>query len=149
MTADIDTGIYFRQHTGGQLVVGSVEPECDPLHFLENADELREGPTEEWTTLMYRASLRFPDLAIPRAATGLTALYDAASDFTPIYDRTALGGLYSMRGTSGNQFKNAPVVGRICAKMVLECENGRDWDSAPALIDLHRTKEVLDCGKFS
>merc|ERR1712187_834629 len=122
--ADLDAGVYIRPQQGGQLVVGSVEPECDELHFLDSADALEDGLTEEWNNIVYRAALRLPTLQVPNSAAGLVALYDATPDWVPIYDKTSLGGFYQFRGTSGNQFKNAPVVGKICAALVDGVENG-------------------------
>merc|ERR1712050_31289 len=147
--ADLDAGVYMRPQQGGQLLVGSVEPECDPLHFLATPEDLSKSLTEEWTELVYRACLRIPDLQVPNAASGITAIYDATSDWTPIYDRSALGGFYSMRGTSGNQFKNAPVVGRILATLVAECEGGHDHDASPLQLPLRYAGGALDCGLFS
>ena len=34
-------------------------------------------------------------------------------------------------GTSGNQFKNAPLAGRLMAELILACETGRDHDRDP------------------
>merc|ERR1711862_640319 len=76
-------------------------------------------------------------------------MYDATPDFTPIYDRSSLGGFYSLRGTSGNQFKNAPVVGRLGALLVQECENHHDHDSSPIQLPLKYTSGSLDLGHFS
>jgi sarcosine oxidase subunit beta len=147
--ADLDVGIYCRPERGGTLVVGSVEPECDELHFLGSPEDLQEGLTQEWNNMVYRAALRFPSLQVPNSAAGLTALYDTTDDWVPIYDRTALGGFYSMRGTSGNQFKNAPVAGRICAQLVEGCENGHDHDKQPLKLPLNYTKGQLDLATWS
>lgn len=146
---DMDTGIYVRPQHGGQMLIGSIEPECDELEFLSAPEELSESLTDEWTNLVYRAALRFPDLPVPNTASGLTALYDTTQDWVPIYDRSALGGFYSMRGTSGNQFKNAPVAGRICAELVDGCENGYNHDLQPFTMKLDRVQGSLNLGLFS
>jgi len=44
-----------------------------------------------------------------------------SDDWIPIYDRSSVDGFYMAIGTSGNQFKNAPVVGRVM-RAVLEGE---------------------------
>jgi len=147
--ADMDVGVYMRPQQGGQLLVGSVEPECDELHFIDSADDLPEGLSDHWTNLVYRAALRLPSLHVPNTASGLTALYDSTPDWTPIYDRSALGGFYGMRGTSGNQFKNAPVAGRICAKLVDGCENGHDHDAEPLTLPLQYVSGSINLGLFS
>jgi len=149
VVVDLDVGVYMRPQQGGQLLIGSVEPECDELEFLSAPEDLKEGLTDEWTNLVYRAALRLPGLQVPNTAAGLAALYDTTPDWVPIYDRSALGGFYSMRGTSGNQFKNAPVVGRICAHLVDGCENGYSHDAEPFKLPLTYTSGVLDLGLFS
>lgn len=147
---DLDVGVYMRPQQGGMLVAGSVEPECDQLEFLHSADEKwSESLTDEWTNFVYRAALRLPDLRIPSSATGLAALYDVTPDWTPLYDRTALVGFYSMRGTSGNQFKNVPVVGKILANLVEHCETGNDHDATPMQLPLEWTSQTLNSGSFS
>ena len=40
------------------------------------------------------------------------------ADWTPVYDRTDRPGFYVAMGTSGNQFKNAPVVGTLMRTLV-------------------------------
>jgi hypothetical protein len=49
----------------------------------------------------------------------------------PLYDRTQLSGFYVAIGTSGNQFKNAPVVGRLMAALIDQVEFGADHDAQP------------------
>lgn len=147
--ADLDAGIYMRPQRGGTLLVGSVEPECDELHFLTSPEEHQDSLTEEWTNLAYRAALRLPGLQVPNSASGLSALYDNTPDWVPIYDKTALAGFYSMCGTSGNQFKTAPVVGRICARLVESCQNGHDHDAEPLDLAMLHTTGKLKLGIFS
>ena len=75
--------------------------------------------------------------------------YDAADDWLPIYDKSALKGLYSMRGTSGNQFKNAPVVGKLIAGIIEATERGHDHDARPVQLELEHTGHTLDTGTWS
>eukprot|EP00658_Telonema_sp_P-2_P010267 TRINITY_DN1386_c0_g1_i1.p1 TRINITY_DN1386_c0_g1~~TRINITY_DN1386_c0_g1_i1.p1 ORF type:complete len:125 (-),score=24.69 TRINITY_DN1386_c0_g1_i1:320-694(-) len=105
--------------------------------------------TEHWDNIVYRTALRLPALPIPNSARGITAMYDVSDDWIPLYDKTSLKGWYSLRGTSGNQFKNAPVVGKILTKIVSECENGHDHDHDPIQLDLARTGQTLNLGQFS
>ena len=46
----------------------------------------------------------------------------------PIYDRSDLDGFYMTVGTSGNQFKNAPVAGKMMTALIEACENDHDHD---------------------
>jgi glycine/D-amino acid oxidase-like deaminating enzyme len=58
-----------------------------------------------------RAARRLTGLSVPTVPKGVVGVYDVADDWTPIYDRTELDGFYVAIGTSGNQFKNAPLAG--------------------------------------
>merc|ERR1712178_171260 len=71
--------------------------------------------TEQWTNQVYRLALRMPTLPLPDSANtqGCVACYDVTEDWTPIYDKSKLPGYYMAIGTSGNQFKTAPVVGKL------------------------------------
>lgn len=67
----------------------------------------------------------------------------------PIYDRSDLDGFYLAVGTSGNQYKNGPVAGKIMAEIIEACENGHDHDSEPVSVPLHYIDFSLNTGTFS
>ena len=67
----------------------------------------------------------------------------------PVYDRTSLDGFYVAIGTSGNQFKNAPLGGQILCDLVDACEAGHDHDADPVTTNCHRIGRPLDLGAFS
>jgi len=148
--ADGDLGTYFRSHFGGQLIVGSAEPACDILHWIDDPDTLETEPTlPVWNPQILRLARRIPSLGIPPRPVGFGALYDVADDWIPIYDRTSLTGFYVAIGTSGNQFKNAPIVGRFMAAVIDACENGHDHDSDPVTFRGHFTKHGINLGHYS
>jgi sarcosine oxidase, subunit beta len=148
--ADGDLGTYFRSHFGGQLIVGSAEPACDILHWIDNPDVFDAQPTAQaWESQVLRLARRIPSLGIPPRPTGFGALYDVADDWIPIYDRTSLTGFYVAIGTSGNQFKNAPVVGRFMAALIHACENGHDHDSDPIILQGRFSKKAINLGHYS
>jgi sarcosine oxidase subunit beta len=148
LCADGDVGCYWRQDTGGKFLVGGLEPACDPLEWADPDDWNREL-TEQWTAQVYRAALRMPTLPIPSQAQGVAALYDVADDWIPVYDRSSLRGYYMAVGTSGNQFKNAPLVGVLMAELIAACEAGRDHDREPVRLRGRHTGLELDLGFFS
>ena len=76
-------------------------------------------------------------------------LYDVTDDWIPIYDTSDLPGFYMAVGTSGNQFKNAPVAGAMMAELISACEQGRDHDRDPLPFRLPRTGRTLNLGFFS
>ena len=66
-----------------------------------------------------------------------------------IYDRTDLPGFYVAIGTSGNQFKNAPVVGQLMATLISEVEGGADHDTNPVTFVTPRAGLKIDLAAFS
>ena len=147
--ADLDVGVYFRPETGGNIMVGSVEPECDELEWVD-PDDFDETVTEdEFQLAMMRTARRMPDLGIPRSKRGLVALYDATEDWTPIYDRSSLDGFYMACGSSGNQFKNAAVAGHVMAELIEAVEAGHDHDAEPVVVTGRYTGLEIDTATFS
>jgi len=117
--ADLDLGTYMRGTPGDGLIVGGVEPECDPLVWLDDPDEANLMATPAvHEAQVTRAARRFPELRVPLRPSGIAGVYDVSDDWTPIYDRTELDGFFVAIGTSGNQFKNAPLVGKIMSRLV-------------------------------
>ena len=76
-------------------------------------------------------------------------LYDVTEDWGPIYDKSDLKGFYLAIGTSGNQFKNAPIAGEIMAEIIEACENGRDQDTDPVPFHLKNIDLTINTGFFS
>ena len=91
----------------------------------------------------------FPELAVPNRPSGVVGVYDVADDWSPIYDRTDLPGFYVAIGTSGNQFKNAPVVGQLMATLISEVEAGADHDTNPVTFVTPRAGLKIDLAAFS
>jgi glycine/D-amino acid oxidase-like deaminating enzyme len=142
VVADLDLGVYTRPAPGGALLVGGTEPACDPLQWLENPDDAAPEPTAEvFAAQVTRAARRMPGLTVPNRPAGIVGVYDVTDDWTPIYDRTALDGFFVAIGTSGNQFKNAPVVGRLMAQLI-------DSPGSPEYVGEH-TGLRIDLSAFS
>lgn len=147
--ADPDLGVYLRADAGGVLV-GGMEPACDPLEWLDDPDAADPHPTvAQFEAQVTRASRRVPELRVPSRPQGIAGVYDAADDWTPIYDKTSAPGFYVAMGTSGNQFKNAPVVGRLLTALIDGVEAGRDHDGDPIELDLPATGHRVGLGAFS
>jgi glycine/D-amino acid oxidase-like deaminating enzyme len=147
---DLDLGIYVRPESGGNMLVGGTEPECDPLEWIEDPDAANLNPTvDRYEAQVTRAARRFPDMTVPNRPKGIAGVYDVAEDWTPIYDRTALPGFYVAIGTSGNQFKNAPIIGSIMDWVIDAVENGHDHDNDPVHYPCPHTGHDLNLGSFS
>ena len=65
-----------------------------------------------------REAQRIVGLRIPNTMQGVVDLYDCADDCIPIYDKSDLAGFYMAVGTSGNQYKNAPLAGAMMAYLI-------------------------------
>jgi sarcosine oxidase subunit beta len=150
MVADGDLGTYFRSQPGGGLLVGGQEPECDPLVWLDDPDNYDAAPTvPSYEAQVTRVARRLPDLAVPPRPSGIVGIYDVSDDWIPIYDRTSLDGYYVAIGTSGNQFKNAPVVGQLMRHLIDACESGHDHDSEPVMWTTPLTNLDVNLGHYS
>lgn len=148
--ADLDLGIYARPESGGNMLVGGTEPECDPLEWIEDPDAANLNPTvDRYEAQVTRAARRFPEMTVPNRPKGIAGVYDVAEDWTPIYDRTALPGFYVAIGTSGNQFKNAPIIGSIMDRVIDAVDNGHDHDNDPVHYTCPHTGHDLNLGSFS
>ena len=148
--ADSDLGTYFRPHLGDTIIVGGVEPECDPLEWIDDADDYTPTPTTAaWEVQTTRLAKRMPAVSVPMRPSGVAGLYDVSDDWMPVYDRTDLEGYYTAIGTSGHQFKNAPMVGRLMAELIEACEAGHDHDVSPVQVAGPITGNVIDIGHFS
>lgn len=150
VVADLDLGTYTRPAPGGALLIGGTEPDCDPLQWLTNPDTVDTRTTAAVSRAqLLRAARRFPALPVPDSPGGIVGVYDVASDWTPIYDRTELDGFYVAMGTSGNQFKNAPVVGELMATLIERVQNGHDHDGNPITFTGVHTGQEIGLGTFS
>ena len=146
---DLDLGFYSRPETGNHLLLGGMEPECDELEWLDDPDVFEEHITDLWQTQVLRASRRFPDLGMPHQRKGIVGVYDVSDDWMPVYDRTDLDGFYVAIGTSGNQFKNAGVVGHLMAELIDAVERGHDHDADPVIVHGRFTGRSIDLGRFA
>ncbi|AGT10297.1 NAD(P)/FAD-dependent oxidoreductase [Paracoccus aminophilus] len=148
VVADGDTEIYLRPDPVG-ICIGSTDPTCDARIFVDDPDAVDTRFTDEWTTIVMRAAQRLPELRIPGQASGVVALYDVSDDWLPIYDKSDLPGFYMACGTSGNQFKNAPVAGKIMARIIADCEAGHDHDADPIRFRLDHIDREISLGTYS
>jgi sarcosine oxidase subunit beta len=150
VVSDGDAGGYHRPETGDLILAGSEDPACDDMEWVENPDEFNRNVTiDQWRAQTYRLANRIPNLQIPNQPKGVVDLYDASDDFIPIYDKSDLKGFYMAIGTSGNQYKNGPVIGQILAEIIDGCEKGHDHDQAPIQVKLRNIDFTLDTGIFS
>ncbi len=151
IVGDLDGGVYCRPESGGRsLIVGSTDPKCDDLDWVDDPDDFNDAITDAyWERQCFRLMKRIPSIRLgPKR--GLCSLYDVTvSDWYPIVDRTDLPGYYVCIGTSGSSFKTAPVLGQMVAQLIESCENGRDVEQHPVQLPLPRTGITIDTAFLS
>jgi sarcosine oxidase subunit beta len=147
-TNDTDIGAYYRPEAGNMILTGSVDPECDPKEWVDPDDFDRQVSERQWQAQVYRLARRIPGLRVPNRPSGTVDLYDVSDDWIPIYDKSDLGGYYQAIGTSGNQFKTAPVVGAMMTALIERVEQGYDHDATPLQYRLPHLGVTIDMGAF-
>ncbi|OUR76142.1 FAD-binding oxidoreductase [Alphaproteobacteria bacterium 46_93_T64] len=148
IVSDSDISCYCRPEIGNHILIGSEDPECDAHQWVDDED-FNHNFTDQWTTQAYRYAQRVPSLGIPSRMQGVVDLYDVTEDWIPIYDKSSLPGFYMAIGSSGNQFKNAPIAGKMMAALIEYCEDGHDHDASPLQFHLPYTGHDIDVGFYS
>ena len=141
--SDADTGGYWRPEVGNKIPIGSEEPECDSLEWVD-PDDYNTEVTDQARTQALRGAQRFPSMGVPNRVQGIADLYDASDNWIPKTDQSGLPGFYMTVGTGGNQFKNAPVVGKMMAALIDCVESGNDHDAEPLQYKLPNMDFTLD-----
>ncbi|MGF1500833.1 MAG: NAD(P)/FAD-dependent oxidoreductase [Paracoccaceae bacterium] len=149
VVSDSDIACYCRPEQGNHILIGSEDPPCDPHHWVADPDEFSRDFTDQWRVQALRYAQRVPSLGIPSRMRGVVELYDVADDWIPIYDRSALPGFYMACGTSGNQYKNAAIAGKLMAALIAHCEAGGDHDADALRFALPYLGREIDAGFYS
>jgi len=149
VVSDSDIACYSRPEHGNHILIGSEDPPCDPHVWVDDDASYNRDFTEQWRIQAMRYGQRVPSLGIPSKMRGVVDLYDASDDWIPIYDKSALPGFYMACGTSGNQFKNAPIAGKMMAALVAYCEAGNDHDARPLQFRLPYLDRETNVGFYS
>ena len=149
IVSDSDIACYVRPEHGNHILIGSEDPECDPHYWVENDKNYDREFTEQWTTQAMRYAQRVPSLGIPSRTKGVVDLYDASTDWIPIYDKSSVKGYYMACGSSGNQYKNAPIAGKMMAALIDYCEAGNDHDATPLTFKLPYIQKEINVGFYS
>ena len=148
-SSDSDVGAYWRPETGNHILSGSEDPDCDPKQWIDDPDVFNRGLTDQAKAQAYRLALRIPGVGLPNQIRGVVDLYDVTDDWIPIYDKSDLPGFYMAVGTSGNQYKNAPLVGKMMAELIERCDNGHDHDAEPLDFHLDHLNRTISLGFYS
>jgi len=120
---DGDLGINFRPESGNAFLVGGNGSPADEDTVVADPDLYDERVSAKaWERNTLRLARRIKNQGVPPRPSGVVGLYDVTDDWLPIYDRTCFDGLFIAMGTSGNQFKTAPIVGDLL-RQIIESEN--------------------------
>lgn len=149
IVSDSDIACYCRPEHGNHILVGSEDPDCDDHYWVDSDTDYDRNFTDQWTTQAMRYAQRVPSLGIPSRMRGVVDLYDASTDWIPIYDKSSLPGFYMACGSSGNQYKNAPIAGKMMASLVEYCEAGNDHDARPLQFTLPYIGRQIEVGFYS
>lgn len=149
IVSDSDIALYVRPEHGNNILIGSEDPECDPHQWCKDDLTYNRDFTDQWTTQAMRYAQRVPSLGIPSQTRGVVDLYDASTDWIPIYDRSSLPGFYMACGTSGNQYKNAAIAAKMMTALIGYCEGGGDHDADPMQFTLPYIGRQIDTGFYS
>lgn len=148
VVSDSDIGCYVRPEKGNYILIGSEDPECDPREEVD-WETYDRNFTDQWTHQALRYAQRVPGLGIPGRMKGVVDVYDVSDDWIPVYDASRLPGFYMACGTSGNQYKNAPVAGKLMAALIARCEAGHDHDAEPVRFTMPHTGRTVNAGFYS
>ncbi len=148
MISDSDIGCYSRSETGNHILVGSEDPACDEREWVD-PDNYDKNFSKQWTAQVLREAQRIKGLRVPNQMQGIVDLYDVSDDWIPIYDKSDLPGFYMAVGTSGNQYKNAPVAGAMMAELIDKVEAGHDHDRNPVQFFMKYTGRMFNMGFYS
>lgn len=149
LISDGDIGCYSRPEVGNHVLIGSEDPDCDIIEWVEDPDNYNKNFTQQWRTQVMRETQRIVGLRIPNTMQRVVDLYDCTDDWLPIYDRSDLDGFYMAVGASGNPYKNAPVAGALMAYLIEKVKAGHDHDRDPIQYPLKYVKRPLNLASFS
>ena len=120
VTADIQSGIYFRTlNRGQQLLVGSVLEE-DEREEVPNPDEYLKVADDRFRVeKLHLLAHRLSGLKINAATRDHCGLYTVnQTDVHPIIGALGPQGFFVANGFSGHGFKTGPAIGAMVARLI-------------------------------
>ncbi len=120
MVVDFTHGSYWRPETGGQTLVGLIDP--SEQENVVDPDSYNEGSDVDFVAdVGNRLVHRYPAMEQSASTTSYAALYAITPDWHPVIDELVPGsGFYICAGFSGHGFKLGPAVGSMVADMVTD-----------------------------
>ncbi len=124
MTIDLTTGFYFREETGGLLLLGKLDKAFDVDRGHINPDdyyEFKEKPDNEFTNFVIeRVHERLPSLSDSHLVRGWVGLRTVTPDCLPVLGETEVKGFLCAMGFSGAGITLGPAAGQLMADFILD-----------------------------
>jgi len=124
MTIDLNTGFYFREETGGLLLLGKLDTAFDVDRGSIDPDDYydyRKKPDEEFTGFVIeRVNERLPSLNDSQLVRGWVGLRTVTPDGFPIVGETQVKGFLCAVGFSGMGINLGLPTGQIIADFILD-----------------------------
>lgn len=124
MTIDLNTGFYFREETGGLLLLGKLDTAFDVDRGPIDPDDYydyTEKPDEEFTGfIIERVDERLPSLNDSQLVRGWVGLRTVTPDGLPIVGETQVRGFLCAVGFSGMGINLGLPTGQIIADFILD-----------------------------
>ena len=70
LISDSDIGCYSRPEVGNHILIGSEDPPCDDLEWVEDPDDYDNTFSYQWKTQVLREAQRVQGLPVPEARQG-------------------------------------------------------------------------------
>ncbi len=119
VVADFINATYFRDETGGQTLVGLIDP-AEADNVVDPDDYKEQVDPDFILDVGEKLSRRYPAMEHSESTGGYAALYAITPDWHPVVDELVPGsGFYICAGFSGHGFKLGPAVGVMMADRVL------------------------------
>ena len=124
MTIDLSTGFYFREETGGLLLLGKLDKAFDVDRGHIDPDdycEYKQKPDEEFKDfIIERVDERLPSFSDSQLVRGWVGLRTVTPDCLPILGETEVKGFLCAVGFSGAGIQLGPAIGQIIADFLLD-----------------------------
>ena len=123
MSLDMSTGFYFREETGGLLLLGKLDKAFDVDRGHINPDdyyEFKEKPDDEFKDfIIERVNERLPSFNDSQLVRGWVGLRTVTPDCLPIVGETEVKGFLCAVGFSGAGIQLGLATGQIIADFML------------------------------
>ena len=124
MTLDMSTGFYFREETGGLLLLGKLDKAFDIDRGHIDPDdycEYKEKPDDEFMHFIIElVNEKLPSFTDSQLVRGWVGLRTVTPDCLPILGETEVKGFLCAIGFSGTGIQLGPATGQIIADFILD-----------------------------